>query len=78
MPAVNDVGEPCAGEPHARFEVAGAGDGTHLAKGSKRHNPAGNRGNEDLQPYRQHGKPRQLPTLHETYVDEIRLGNLMK
>lgn len=25
MPAVNGVGEPCAGEPHARFEVAGAG-----------------------------------------------------
>ncbi|WP_235558545.1 group II intron reverse transcriptase/maturase [Sphaerimonospora mesophila] len=24
--AVNDVGEPCAGERHARFEVAGAGD----------------------------------------------------
>jgi hypothetical protein len=20
MPAVNDVGEPCAGEPHARFD----------------------------------------------------------
>src|SRR6267154_2479326 len=27
MPAVNGVGEPCAGEPHARFEVAGAGNG---------------------------------------------------
>jgi hypothetical protein len=27
MPAVNDVGEPCAGEPHARFDVAGAGNG---------------------------------------------------
>lgn len=27
MPAVKDVGEPCAGEPHARFEVAGAGNG---------------------------------------------------
>src|SRR6266516_6462906 len=25
MPAVNGVGEPCAGEPHARFDVAGAG-----------------------------------------------------
>ena len=25
--AMNDVGKPCAGEPHARFEVAGAGDG---------------------------------------------------
>jgi RNA-directed DNA polymerase len=27
MPAVNGVGEPCAGEPHARFEAAGAGNG---------------------------------------------------
>ena len=27
MPAVNDVGEPCARESHARFEVAGAGNG---------------------------------------------------
>jgi hypothetical protein len=27
MPAVNDVGEPCAGEPHARIEVAGVGNG---------------------------------------------------
>jgi hypothetical protein len=31
MPAVNDVGEPCAGEPHARFEAAGAGNGSSLA-----------------------------------------------
>ncbi|SDH75829.1 hypothetical protein SAMN05421505_1222 [Sinosporangium album] len=31
MSAVNDVGEPCAGEPHARFEEAGAGDGSELA-----------------------------------------------
>ena len=23
MPAVNDVGEPCAGEPHARFDGEG-------------------------------------------------------
>ena len=27
IPAVNGVGESCAGEPHARFEVAGAGNG---------------------------------------------------
>ena len=25
MPAVKNVGEPCAGEPHARFEVAAGG-----------------------------------------------------
>ena len=28
MPAVNDVGKPCAGEPHARFDAAGAGVAT--------------------------------------------------
>ena len=33
MPAVNDVGEPCAGERHARFEVAGAGNGAVMATG---------------------------------------------
>jgi hypothetical protein len=27
MPPVNGVGEPCAGEPHARFDAAGAGNG---------------------------------------------------
>jgi len=27
MPAVNGVGEPCAGKPHARFDAAGAGNG---------------------------------------------------
>src|SRR6266542_387125 len=26
MPAVKNVGEPCAGEPHARFEVAAGGN----------------------------------------------------
>ena len=36
MPPVNGVGEPCAGEPHARFDAAGAGNGApghgHAAK----------------------------------------------
>ncbi len=27
MPAVKDVGEPCAGEPHARNRREGAGNG---------------------------------------------------
>jgi hypothetical protein len=31
MPAVKNVGEPCAGEPHARFEVAAGGDQTSRA-----------------------------------------------
>jgi hypothetical protein len=30
-PPVKNVGEPCAGEPHARFDVAGAGNGAVTA-----------------------------------------------
>ena len=44
MPAVNGVGEPCAGEPHARFDVAGAGNGARPDHGHGRGTtPAGNR-----------------------------------
>jgi hypothetical protein len=32
MPAVNGVGEPCAGEPHARFDAAGAGNGAYVLR----------------------------------------------
>ena len=31
MPAVKNVGEPCAREPHARFDVAAGGDQTSRA-----------------------------------------------
>ena len=64
MPAVNGVGEPCAGEPHARFEAAGAGNGADLAKGTGVKRPAGEtRGN--VAPGPTVGKPpRQPPTLH--------------
>ena len=31
MPAAKNVGEPCAGEPHARFEVAAGGNQTSRA-----------------------------------------------
>ena len=41
MPAVNGVGEPCAREPHARFEAAGAGNGADLAKGTGVAQPPG-------------------------------------
>ena len=45
MPAVNDVGEPCAGEPHARF------DGRELetersVRVTEWDNPTGNRGHQ--------------------------------
>lgn len=32
MPVVNGVGEPCAGEPHARFDAAGAGNGAYVLR----------------------------------------------
>jgi hypothetical protein len=42
MPAVEDVGEPGAGEPHARFEVAGAGNGAkNLITGTEVGQPTG-------------------------------------
>ena len=41
MPAVNGVGEPCAGKPHARFEAAGAGNGADLTRGTGVAQPAG-------------------------------------
>jgi hypothetical protein len=36
MPAVNGVGEPCAGKPHARFDAAGAGNGAIRHRASPR------------------------------------------
>jgi hypothetical protein len=66
MPAVNDVGEPCAGEPHARF------DGRELETESSteprslgRANRPGNRrqsNTEDPRTYSQEKPPRQFPT----------------
>ena len=54
MPAVNGVGEPCAGEPHARFEVAGAGNGADLTKGTGVAQPPGKPAeHEGPRPYRQ-------------------------
>jgi hypothetical protein len=65
MPAVNGVGEPCAGEPHARFEVAGAGNGarnqvmvTGVAQPTGK--PAEHEGPRTYHPAKQ---PRQPPTL---------------
>ena len=35
MPAVKDVGEPCAGEPHARIEVAAGGNRNQSATAAR-------------------------------------------
>ena len=64
MPAVNDVGEPCAGEPHARF------DGRELETEHTRPWPrqwntlTGNRRNlKAAGPNARTEPPRQFPTL---------------
>jgi hypothetical protein len=75
MPAVNGVGEPCAGEPHARFEAAGAGNGApghgHAVK-----RPAGEtRGKVAAGPDAGQMPPRQLPTLHSPDFQQNLLTN---
>src|SRR5215211_3163420 len=50
-PAVKDVGEPCAGEPHARFEVAAGGNQTsraHTAARTRRLPPTRHSGSRAL------------------------------
>jgi hypothetical protein len=65
MPAVNGVGEPRAGEPHARID----GRGLETERGTWSwslgwDNRPGNRGRrEGPRTYRQEKQPRQSPTL---------------
>jgi hypothetical protein len=64
MPAVNDVGKPCAGKPHARI------DGRELetertGQGHEEERPGGKLlGTNGFVTYRQDTRPRQLSTLH--------------
>ena len=44
MPAVNDVGKPCAGEPHARIDGRELETEPDLATATEKNNPTGNRG----------------------------------
>jgi hypothetical protein len=50
MPAVKGVGEPCAGKPHARIDVAAGGNrnqsGQHVPRGTRRLPPTLQRGVE--------------------------------
>jgi hypothetical protein len=74
MPAVNGVGEPCAGEPHARFEAAGAGNGADLIKGTGVAQPAGKPAeHEGPRPYRQQATaPAPDPTsFHLTDLEDV-------
>ena len=53
MPPVNGVGEPGAGEPHARFEVAGAGKGMTWPRSPGVAQPTGKPAEERPWAYRQ-------------------------
>src|SRR5215470_17450156 len=68
MPAVNGVGEPCAGEPHARFDAAGAGNGADLARGLGWRNRTGNRRNMKAPGPTVSEPPRQPPTLQRNLL----------
>ena len=63
MPAVNGVGEPCAGEPHARFEAAGTGNGADLAKDTGVAQPTGKPAATKAPGPKASEPPRQSPTL---------------
>ena len=39
MPTVKSIGEPCAGEPHARFEVAARGNQASTCRAAGRLSP---------------------------------------
>ena len=68
MPAVNGVGEPCAGEPHARFEAAGTGNGADLAKDTGVAQPTGKPAAAKAPGPKASEPPRQSPTLHDRAV----------
>ena len=63
MPPVNGVGEPCAGEPHARFEAAGTGNGADLAKDTGVAQPTGKPAATKAPGPKANEPPRQSPTL---------------
>ena len=65
MPAVNDVGEPCAGEPHARFDGRGLEtEARNLTTVTGVAQPTGKPAEHRPQALPQEKPPRQPPTLH--------------
>jgi hypothetical protein len=65
MPAVNDVGEPCAGEPHARFDGRGLEtEARNLTTVAGVAQPTGKPAEHRPQALPQEKPPRQPPTLH--------------
>ena len=70
MPAVNDVGEPCAEKPHARFDGREL-ETEHPGHGHGEEHLAGNqKAKTGSVTYHQKLLPRQLPTLHPYSVTE--------
>jgi hypothetical protein len=64
MPAVNDVGEPCAGEPHARFDGRELETEHILVTATAVGHPDGKPQElEGCRAYHQDRPPRQFPTL---------------
>ena len=63
MPAVNDVGEPCAGEPHARFDGRGLETEPTVATVVKKNRSMGNQRRQRLHDLPSHNATGQPPTL---------------
>jgi hypothetical protein len=71
MPAVNGVGEPCAGEPHARFEAAGTGNGADLARDTGVAHPTGKPAATKAPGPKASEQPRQSPTLQRVLGEHL-------
>ena len=66
MPAVNDVGEPCAGEQHARFDGRELEtEYTLVTATAVGHLDGKPQELEGCRAYHQEGPPRQFPTLQQ-------------
>jgi hypothetical protein len=65
MPAVNGVGKPCEGEPHARIDGRELETERTSATATEKNNPTGNRAvTTGSSTYRRSTPPRQFSTLH--------------
>ena len=73
MPAVNGVGKPCAGEPHARIDGRELETERRSTTVTKKNDRAGNREvTTGFATYRQSTPPRQLPTLRLAWLVILR------
>ena len=75
MPAVNDVGEPCAGEPHARFDGRGLEtEARNLTTVTGVAQPTGKPAEHRPQALPQEKPPRQPPTLRDACGLDSQVG----